>query len=110
MTELETMQNVYNGRATGKLEGMTQTKWSTLSPAQRDAIRDNSGLNRQLIGLEGWRVEVQSIGGSVYRFQVGKSTGWRPRHLSLHNSRSHGGVPISERTVYDRVTPIRKVR
>jgi len=95
---------------THPLHGMTQNKWQTLGPAKRAEIRDLSGLNPQLVGLEGWRVEVQTVGGSVYRFQVGKSTGWRPCHLSLANARSNGGDPINERTVYERVTPIRKIR
>lgn len=90
------------------LHGMTQAIWSAMTPAQRDAIRDNSDLTPQLVGLEGARVEVETEGGSVYRFQVGKSTGWRPCHLALHNSRSHGGSPT--RGPYKRVTVIRWVR
>lgn len=86
-------------------EAMTQTKWNQLTPAQREAVRDNSGLTPQLIGLEGKRVEVETEGGSVYRFWVGKSTGWKPCHVALHNTRSHGGTPT--RGPYTRVTIIR---
>ncbi len=76
------------------LKDMTQAKWFAMTPAQRDAVRDNSGLTEQLIGLEGWRVEVvdkELSGGATRRFIVGKSTGWRPCHLEIANRRSHGG-------------------
>ena len=36
------------------LEGMTQEKWARLSPWQKDAIRDWSGLTKQLTSLEGY--------------------------------------------------------
>lgn len=75
------------------LEGMTQAKWDKLNHSQREHLRDNSGLTPQLIGLEGWRVEVMTVEGNVRRFIVGKSTGWRPCHLEIHNRRSHGGGP-----------------
>lgn len=91
------------------LHAMTQARWNAMPRAQRDAIRDLSDLTPQLIGLEGWRVEVETEGGSVYRFQVGRSTGWRPCHIALHNARSHGGGSVSG-TPFKRVTPIRKVR
>lgn len=76
------------------LEGMTQTKWDALSPAQKDAIRDNSGLTDQLRGLEGWRVEaLDAAGETPRRFYVGKSTGWRPCHLEIARRTSSGGSP-----------------
>lgn len=74
------------------LDGMTQSKWNHMTPAQRDAVRDLSGLTPQLTGLEGWRIEVMTVEGKVRRFIVGKSNGWRPCHLEIHNRRSRGGV------------------
>jgi hypothetical protein len=53
--------------------------------------RDNSDLTPQLIGLEGWRVEVVTDYGEKRRFIVGKSTGWKPIHLEVYNRRSLGG-------------------
>lgn len=89
---------------------MDQQTWNRMTPLERTAVRDLSGLHPQLLGLEGYRVEVETVGGSVYRFQVGRSTGWKPCHLSLHNSRSHGGDAINPLNAYVRVTKIRKVR
>lgn len=51
-------------------------------------------LTPQLIGLEGRRVEVIDQHGDKRRFNVGKSTGWMPCHLELHNSRSIGGESV----------------
>ena len=50
-------------------------------------------LEPRLIGLEGKRVEVTSRDGRR-RFYVGKSTGWTPCHLEIHNSRSLGGGAV----------------
>jgi hypothetical protein len=57
------------------LEGMTNEKWSRMSQQERDAARDNSDLSPQLVGLEGYRVEVVTTYGETRRFIVGKSTG-----------------------------------
>lgn len=73
------------------MDGMTQQIWDSMSPAEKDAKRDNSGLSPQLIGLEGWRVEVVTTYGEKRRFIVGKSTGWRPCHLEVLTRRSLGG-------------------
>lgn len=79
------------------LDGMTQAKWDALSPTQKAAIRDTSGLTSQLCGLEGWRVEVLDVcGGDKRRFYVGKSTGWRPCHLEIAQSNSSGGAPAAK--------------
>lgn len=43
-----------------------------------------------LVGLEGRRVEAIYFGERI-RFNVGRSTGWLPVHLRIHNKRSHGG-------------------
>lgn len=51
-------------------------------------------LTDQLRGLEGRRVEVVDCYGERRRFKVGKSTGWIPCHLEVHNSRSRGGFPV----------------
>ncbi len=65
--------------------------WAKMSPAQKDAVRDLSGLTRQLLDLEGWRVEVDTMAGETRRFYVGRSTGWRPCHLEVLTRRSMGG-------------------
>ena len=66
------------------LEGMTQTKWNSLSQNERRAMCDTSALHPQLIGLEGKRVRVtpkREYGRSTFR--VGVTTGWRPCHLAM---------------------------
>lgn len=55
--------------------------------------RSLSELNPKLIGLEGKRIEAIVYGEKV-RFNVGKSTGFTPCHLRIHNSRSHGGESL----------------
>jgi hypothetical protein len=71
---------------------MTQTKWDAMSPAEKDKVRDLSGLSPQLTGLEGWRVEVLTMNGDIRRFIVGRSTGWRPCHIEVERSNSSGGT------------------
>ena len=95
-------------RTIDPLEGMTQKRWESLSSAERLAIRDYSGLSPQLIGLEGWRVEVTDSYGETRRFIVGKSTGWRPCHLEIKTRRSLGGGPADK--TYARISRIRKER
>ena len=73
------------------LDGMTSDRWKEFTPAEQDSMRDLSGLTEQLIGLEGWRVEVETTYGESRRFIVGRSTGWKPCHLEIHNRRSTGG-------------------
>lgn len=74
-----------------------------------DAMRDNSRLSPQLIGLEGWRVEVVDVdGGKPRRFIVGKSCSRRPRHLELLTVRSIGGEPA--RMYYVSVRKVEKIR
>jgi hypothetical protein len=60
---------------------MTSEKWNRLTDAEREAIRDYSGLSAQLKGMEGYRVEVTTDYDETRRFIVGRSTGWRPCHL-----------------------------
>lgn len=52
-------------------------------------------LTPQLRGLEGRRVEVVDKYGEKRRFNVGKSTGWIPIHLEVHNRRSTGGGGVT---------------
>lgn len=61
---------------------------------QKQGFRATCELHPALIGYEGRRVEVTMYGERV-RFQVGRSTGWIPCHLQIHNSRSSGGGAIS---------------
>lgn len=58
---------------------------------QATGTRSKAELCPQLIGLEGCRVEVVDLDGGTRRFNVGKSTGWMPCHLEIHNSRSISG-------------------
>lgn len=74
------------------LDGMTYDKWLALPPAERERSRDLTGLCHQLKGLEGARVEVVDHDGETRRFNVGRSTGWRPCHLEIHNARSTCGA------------------
>lgn len=93
---------------------MTQERWNAMTPAQRDAARDNSDLTPQLIGLEGWRVEVLAPDRSTVsgfkprRFIVGRSTGWKPCHLEISTRRSFGGSPAAKE--YRQVRKLEKVR
>jgi hypothetical protein len=87
--------------------GLTQALWDSMTPAQKDEARDLGGLSYQLIGLEGCRVEVETTYNETRRFLVGRSTGWRPCHLELHNRNSHGGQPADH--VYKSVRVIRRM-
>ena len=68
--------------------------------AKNDAtgFRSQIELTPELCGLEGKRVEVthewESGQRETVRFQVGKSTGWIPCHLALHNRNSRGGGAV----------------
>jgi hypothetical protein len=68
-----------------------QQTWNRLSTGEREKIRDLSGLSPQLVGLEGWRVEVVTTYGEKRRFIVGRSTGWRPCNLEIARRDSSGG-------------------
>lgn len=49
-------------------------------------------LEPRLVGLEGYRIEVRDDStGHKERFWVGRSCGWIPVHIALHNTRSIGG-------------------
>jgi hypothetical protein len=61
------------------LQGMTQERWNALSPHERESMQALGCLTPQLVGLEGWRVEVTDEGGNKWRFIVARSTGWQPQ-------------------------------
>lgn len=90
------------------MDKMTHDQWVRMTPSQKDAHRDNSGLSPQLIGLEGWRVEVLTTYGEKRRFIVGKSTGWRPCHLELSRRGSTSGGGAEKE--YVKITKLYKVR
>jgi hypothetical protein len=79
------------------LRGMTQERWDSLTDAERRTIRSEAGLSPQLIGLEGWRVEVVTDYGETRRFIVGRSTGWEPCHLEIKRRDSMGGMSAERR-------------
>lgn len=92
----------------------------------RCKFRDESELTTDLMGFEGWRVEVRDtsecdcraaefnapahstecLSRQTRRFYVGRSTGWKPCHLEIHNRRSRGGDPA--RKAYASVTRLYK--
>lgn len=82
--------------------------WNATYPDQRKRVASKENLCPELIGLEGYRVEATQYGERV-RFQVGKSTGWKPCHIALHNRRSIGGDLIRKGSLSN-VRIIRKVR
>ena len=73
---------------------MTQQIWNSMTPAQKDAARDLSELVPELIGQEGWRIEVTYPSGTKHRYYVSRSTGWRPCHIEVANRRSMGGPSV----------------
>ena len=93
---------------TTTLDGMTQEKWDSLPAQERERIRDHSGLSPQLVGLEGWRVEVETDYGEKRRFIVGRSTGWRPCSLEIARINSMGGRAAEMH--YKSVRRIRRAR
>ncbi|MEW6121257.1 MAG: hypothetical protein AB1698_01490 [Pseudomonadota bacterium] len=56
--------------------------------------RCHAELSRQLIGLEGRRVEVVAPDGEKSRFYVGKSMGWMPCHLQIKSRHSVEGCAV----------------
>lgn len=90
------------------MTGMTQAKWDALSVEERRKLRSDAGLTPQLIGLEGWRVEVLTSYGETRRFIVGRSSGWIPCHIELRRRDSSGGV--SAERDYVSVRKLQRVR
>lgn len=70
--------------------------------------KDLSDLSPQLVGLEGWRVEVTTLYNEKRRFIVGRSSGRRPIHIELYNRRSVGGVGAE--ALYQSVRKLEQVR
>jgi len=60
--------------------------------SEKAALRSAGGLTKQLVGLEGWRVEVVTEYDETRRFIVGRSTGWTPCHIEVKTRRSMGGI------------------
>ncbi len=87
---------------------MTQEIWNATSPADKDRLRDLSGLSGQLVGLEGWRIKVVTTYGETRRFIVGRSTGWRPCHIEISRRNAFGG-PSADRE-YASVSKLYKAR
>ena len=87
---------------------MDQQTWDSLTPAQRNAQRSDAGLTKQLVGLEGYRVEAETVYGETRRFIVGRSTGWVPCHLEIARVDSSGGG--SAERVYKSVKPLYRRR
>jgi hypothetical protein len=56
--------------------------------------KSKTGLTKQLIGLEGKRVEVVTSYGETQRFYVGQSTGFIPCHIEVKQRNSHGGSAV----------------
>jgi hypothetical protein len=93
---------------TDLLVGMTSEKWKSLTERERRAIRSDNGLTKQLIGLEGYRVEVVTDYGETRRFIVGRSTGWIPCHIEVKRRSSFGGMSADSH--YKSVKVLYKVR
>lgn len=90
------------------LSEMTQQKWDAMSQRERDLVRSDASLSPQLMGLEGWRVEVVTDYGERRRFIVGKSTGWIPCHLEISRRSAFGGMAAEKH--YQFVQKLYKVR
>jgi hypothetical protein len=69
----------------------------------RENVKCDADLCKELIGLEGKRVEVIDCYGDKRRFKVGKSTGFIPVHLELARTASSGGPAVTG-------TPFKSVR
>jgi hypothetical protein len=81
---------------------------------EEHGVRCPVELEPQLIGLEGWRVEVTGeyrTGGTYKeRFIVGRSTGWMPAHIALpqRNSRYGGTAPRGPYTSVKKLYQVRE--
>jgi hypothetical protein len=73
---------------------MDLATWSRMTPEEKDYHRDLSGLIPELVAAEGWRIEVTRPDGTVERYYVGRSLGWRPCHIAVKTRRSHGGMEV----------------
>jgi hypothetical protein len=87
---------------------MTQEIWNKMPEAERAKVRSDAGLTKQLIGLEGWRVEVVTTWDETMRFIVGRSSGWQPCHIMLRLRTSRSGCGCFQE--YQSVRKLYKVR
>jgi hypothetical protein len=78
-----------------------------MTEAERRELRSDAGLTPQLVGLEGWRVEVEDERGNTERFIVGRSAGWVPCHIKVKRRDSWGGEPAD--SAYERVTRLYRI-
>lgn len=92
----------------GTIEAYNEYK-ETVEIARKSGKRYTSELHPKLIGLEGYRIQCEMYGETV-RFNVGKSTGFIPCHLQIHNARSLGGYGISANAEIENIVIIRKIR
>jgi hypothetical protein len=104
-TEIDAVNTAASALGLG-LAGMTWDRWRSLSAADKDRLRDRTGLTAQLIGYEFCRVEVVTESGECRRFWVGTSSGWRPCHIEIKRLDALGGEP-AERS-YKSVRLIKK--
>jgi hypothetical protein len=90
------------------LEGMTQEKWDRLSRAERERMRDRSGLHPLLSTYIGEKVRVfpkRAFGKSTFR--VGITTGWRPALLAMREGAEASGDLIGPDEVFTRIDVVR---
>ncbi len=80
-----------------KLTGLAMERYN------RTGIQLKAELTPSLVGLEGRRVEVVDVDCETRRFIVGKSTGWIPCHIELHNVRSTAGMAAHKDYVLVRI-------
>ena len=78
------------------LDTMTHEKWIALSEHEQEHLRSTDSLTPQLVGLEGYRVEVTTEYDETRRFIVGRSTGWKPIHIEIARRDSTGGPGASK--------------
>ena len=90
-------------------EQMTQSRWNTMTPAEKDASLDDSQLHSSLRSLKGWRVEGLYY-GERKRFIVGQTTGWRPATIGMHNIHSQSSSAILTAGNFTLTRAIEKVR
>jgi len=77
---------------------MTWERWQRLSESERAPLRSTGLLTPQLIGLEGFRVEVTCADtGSKRRFWVQRSSGWTPCHIEMKLRTSRHGMSADRR-------------
>lgn len=93
-------------RAYDTMQLLTERLESVCKEQHDRAVFD---LSPQLMGLEGWRVEVvDKPGDKPRRFIVGRSTGWAPCHLEISRRTANGGG--AARHEYHHVREIEQVR